>query len=137
MAKKKGETHYEVLGVSEGATADEIRSAYRKLARDWHPDICKKKNAEKKFKQIKTANETLSDESKRQQYDAELRISRQPSVPRDAIDDGISQAMDMMSDMVEEVFGAPTKRKHQQRGREASVDPLPRGFDDDDLGGIL
>src|SRR5437588_1757408 len=62
--------YYETLGVSKTATEDEIRSAFRKLARKYHPDVAKdKKAAEEKFKQINEAYEVLSDPEKRQKYD--------------------------------------------------------------------
>jgi curved DNA-binding protein len=61
---------YEVLGVSENASQDEIKKAYRKLARKYHPDICKKPECEEKFKEINTAYEILGDAQKRKQYDA-------------------------------------------------------------------
>ena len=62
--------YYETLGVSKTATDDEIRSAFRKLARKYHPDVAKdKKNAEEKFKQINEAYEVLSDPEKRKKYD--------------------------------------------------------------------
>jgi len=62
--------YYETLGVSKKATEDEIRSAFRKLARKYHPDVAKdKKTAEEKFKQINEAYEVLSDPDKRQKYD--------------------------------------------------------------------
>jgi curved DNA-binding protein len=63
--------YYETLGVSGNATADEIRTAYRKLARRYHPDVAKDKKAgEEKFKEINEAYEVLSDPEKRKKYDA-------------------------------------------------------------------
>src|SRR6266513_3695415 len=62
--------YYETLGVSKTASEDEIRSAFRKLARKYHPDVAKdKKAAEEKFKQINEAYEVLSDPDKRRKYD--------------------------------------------------------------------
>ncbi|HEX8280744.1 MAG TPA: J domain-containing protein [Chthoniobacterales bacterium] len=62
--------YYETLGVSKTASADEIKSAFRKLARKFHPDVAKdKKAAEEKFKQINEAYEVLSDPDKRKKYD--------------------------------------------------------------------
>jgi curved DNA-binding protein len=62
--------YYETLGVSKTATADEIRSAYRKLARKYHPDVAKdKREGEEKIKEINEAYEVLSDPEKRTKYD--------------------------------------------------------------------
>ncbi len=62
--------YYETLGVSKTASEEEIRSAFRKLARKYHPDVAKdKKTAEEKFKQINEAYEVLSDPEKRKKYD--------------------------------------------------------------------
>src|ERR1041385_7093334 len=62
--------YYETLGVSKTATEDEIRSAFRKLARKYHPDVAKdKKVAEEKFKEINEAYEVLGDPEKRKKYD--------------------------------------------------------------------
>jgi len=60
---------YETLGVSENASADEIKKAYRKLARKYHPDINKDESAVEKFKEINAAYEVLSDPEKKAQYD--------------------------------------------------------------------
>lgn len=62
--------YYATLGVPKNATKDDIRKAFRKLARQFHPDVAKdKKTAEAKFKEINEAYEVLSDEGKRQKYD--------------------------------------------------------------------
>ncbi len=63
--------YYDILGVNEKATAAEIKKAYRKLAREYHPDKNPDKaGAEEKFKEIQEANSVLSDEQKRKEYDA-------------------------------------------------------------------
>src|SRR5262249_29106415 len=62
--------YYETLGVPKTAKDDEIRSAFRKLARKYHPDVAKdKKAAEEKFKEINEAYEVLGDPEKRKKYD--------------------------------------------------------------------
>ncbi|MEE4297448.1 MAG: DnaJ C-terminal domain-containing protein [Wenzhouxiangella sp.] len=61
--------YYKTLGVESGASADEIKRAYRKLARKYHPDVSKEPDAEAKFKEIGEAYEALKDPEKRAQYD--------------------------------------------------------------------
>lgn len=66
MAKRD---YYEVLGLQKGASADEIKKAYRQLAKKYHPDINKEPGAEEKFKEINEAYDTLSDDQKKARYD--------------------------------------------------------------------
>ncbi len=66
----KYKDYYEILGVSRDADTSAIKSAYRKLARKYHPDVNKTKEAEEKFKDINEAYEVLSDKNKRQRYDS-------------------------------------------------------------------
>ncbi|MDY4033260.1 MAG: DnaJ C-terminal domain-containing protein [Pyramidobacter sp.] len=62
--------YYEILGVSKAATEQEIKSAYRKLAKKYHPDVNKTPGAERKYKDVNEAYEVLHDPEKRQKYDA-------------------------------------------------------------------
>ncbi|GBF73749.1 molecular chaperone DnaJ [Paenibacillus sp. 598K] len=67
MAEKRD--YYEVLGLGKDASGDDIRKSYRKLARQYHPDVNKASDAEEKFKEVKEAYDVLSDDQKRATYD--------------------------------------------------------------------
>ena len=68
MAEKRD--YYEVLGIQKGASEEEIKKAYKKLARKYHPDMNPgDKEAEEKFKEVNEANEVLSDPEKKARYD--------------------------------------------------------------------
>lgn len=65
----KYKDYYKILGLERGAGADEVKKAYRRLARKYHPDVSKEKNAEERFKEVGEAYETLKDADKRAAYD--------------------------------------------------------------------
>ncbi|HEY9237494.1 MAG TPA: DnaJ domain-containing protein, partial [Burkholderiaceae bacterium] len=62
--------YYKTLGVARDASVDDIKSAYRKLARKYHPDVSKEADAEVRFKELSEAGEVLRDPEKRAAYDA-------------------------------------------------------------------
>lgn len=64
--------YYEILGIEKNSSIEEIKKAYRQKAKEWHPDICKKDNAEEMFKQINQAFKILKNEEKRKEYDESL-----------------------------------------------------------------
>lgn len=70
--------YYDILGVSKGASAEEIKKAYRKLALEWHPDRNKAANANEKFKEINEAYAVLSDPKKKETYDQFGHAAFQP-----------------------------------------------------------
>ncbi len=112
--------YYEVLGVSRDASVDEIKSAFRKLARQYHPDVNKASDAEEKFKEINEAYGVLSDPQKRARYD---RFGRS----------GLGDMGDMpdfsvnFSDIFEELFGMGmgggrgSRRNMPRRGRDLQM----------------
>ena len=64
-----GKDYYEILGVSKDASREEIKKAYKKLAKKYHPDLNKEEGSAEKFKEINEAASILGNDQKRQQYD--------------------------------------------------------------------
>jgi molecular chaperone DnaJ len=91
--------YYEVLGVPRGASVDDVKSAFRQLARKYHPDVSKEVDAEERFKEINEAYAVLSDEEKRAAYDrfGHAGVRGAGGVPPDFSVD--------LSDIFEEIFG--------------------------------
>lgn len=73
-SKPKPSTLYAVLGVGRQATDDQIKAAYRRMARQWHPDICKEPDARERFIEIQHAYEVLAKSNMRARYDAGLKL---------------------------------------------------------------
>jgi len=69
-------TLYGTLGIKQNATLDEIKSAYRRMARQWHPDVCREPDAKERFIEIQHAYEVLGNEIQRRKYDAGLALER-------------------------------------------------------------
>jgi len=121
--------YYEILGVAEDASADEIKRAYRRLARKYHPDVSREDDAEVRFKEINEAHEVLSDPKKRQQYDrfgtnwrrtgSFDEAFRQSGVRMDGFGDLFGGGASGFSDFFEALFGG---RARPQRPQQANVE---------------
>jgi len=117
MAEKRD--YYEVLGVSRSATDDELKKAYRKLARQFHPDINKEADAEDRFKEVNEAYEVLSDGDRRAAYD---RYGHAASGMGGGGGDPFGGA-NPFGDLFETFFGgAGGQRGRQQRGPQRGAD---------------
>jgi curved DNA-binding protein len=117
--------YYKIMGVGREASADEIKRAYRKLARKYHPDVSKETNAEERFKEIGEAYEVLRDPEKRAAYDAlgTRRPGEEFRPPPDwHFDYGAESDPGIHSDFFEQLFGGLGGR-----GRRTSF--RSRGFD--------
>jgi len=112
--------YYSILGVDRNATADDIKKAFRKLARKYHPDVSKEKDAEQKMQEINEANTVLSDAEKRAAYDQLGRgyQSGQDFQPPPDWDSGFefsgrgarSQSAEDFSDFFSQMFGHMGRR---------------------------
>lgn len=118
MATKRD--YYEVLGVSRGATQQELKKAYRQLARQFHPDVSSDHDADERFKEISEAYEVLSDEQKRSAYD---RFGHAGVNNGNAGFSGFGTDFGSVADIFEEFFGgAFGGRRRQRRGPRRGAD---------------
>lgn len=103
--------HYTTLGVERTATPDEIKQAYRKMARKYHPDVSKEPDAEARFKEVAHANEVLSDPEQRAAYDqAGLHEARRPPFSSPFHRQAGGDSMDD-TDFFESLFGGRSRNR--------------------------
>jgi len=113
--------YYSILGVSKNASQEEIKQAYKKLAKKFHPDINKEHDAAEKFKEINEAASVLGDEKKRQHYDQ--FGSAEPNFSSDYGDfSGFSGNFDDLFDSLFSGFGFGNGRRQQERGHDLIID---------------
>lgn len=115
--------YYEILGVGKDASQDDIKKAYRKLARQYHPDLHPgdEKCAEK-FKEINEANETLSDENKRKQYDFQRENPGMGGFGGGAGFGGFGGFEDIFGDIFGGFGGARSRAQTKTRGEDITIE---------------
>lgn len=115
----KYKDYYQILGVARDASKEEIKKAYRRLARKFHPDVSSEASAEEKFKEVNEANEILSDAEKRAAYDqlGSYRPGQDFRPPP-----GWGGAGTDFSDLFSQLFGG-----HKQAGRRHGGAGMPPG----------
>jgi len=116
--------YYEVLGIDRNADQDEIKRAYRNLARKYHPDVNKEPDADRMFKEINEANEVLSDENKRQVYDRYGHSAVNGAAGNAGYGGFNSAGMGNFGDIFDMFFGqgSPTGQRGVERGDDLRVD---------------
>ncbi len=113
--------YYDVLGVSRSAAPEEIKKAYRKLARQYHPDVSDLPDAEARFKEINEAYEVLSDPDKRATYDRFGHIG--PGVGGFGFDFGFRDPFEIFEEVFGQSFGFRTStRRGPRRGADLRYD---------------
>ena len=129
MAKRD---FYEVLGVQKSASKDEIKSAYRKLAKKYHPDLNKEPGAEEKFKEVQEAYDVLYDDKKRQMYDQFGMAAFEQGANGAGAGDpfsgaGFGQGFDFdLGDIFSSFFGGGARRQQRSYGPERGEDTVQR-----------
>src|SRR5690554_6243309 len=126
--------YYRILGVSRDASQDDIKRAYRKLARKYHPDVSKEADAEQRFKEVGEAYEVLKDPEKRKAYDQfganwkEGQEFRPPPGWEHGFEfsgGGFTDTADF-SDFFEALFGRAARARHRSGFRARGEDQVAR-----------
>lgn len=131
--------YYDILGISKNASKEEIKKAYKKLAKQYHPDLNKDKEANEKFKDINEAYSVLSDDTKRSNYDRFGTSGEQFSQDFSGFNNE-NFGNDFFSDIFENFFGGGmngfgNKRKKRNKGKdliyemEMSLEEAAKGFE--------
>jgi molecular chaperone DnaJ len=122
MASVSKRDFYETLGVERNASDEDLKKAYRKLARQYHPDLQngeqQKKQAEEKFKEINEAYEHLSDADKRKRYDMFGHAGTQGGAGFEGFDFGRGGFGDVFNDIFEDFFGGQRGGTRAERGND-------------------
>lgn len=126
MAKRD---YYDILGVARSASADQIKSAYRALARKLHPDVNKASDAAAKFAEVQEAYDVLSDPAKRRHYDQRGHAPPESAgqhyswsnVGREGV--GTPMGAEDLSEMFEALFGGGGQRTRARKSRAARAEP--------------
>ncbi len=123
----KNKDYYELLGLSQEASNDEIKRAFRRLARQYHPDVNKDPGAEEKFKEINEAYHVLSDPKKKTQYDTYGRVGPEGSPGFEGFDIGDLfergfEGFGGFGDIFESFFGRQRGPRRQKGGPEQGDD---------------
>ncbi|HLJ79845.1 MAG TPA: molecular chaperone DnaJ [Ktedonobacterales bacterium] len=119
MAAKRD--YYEILGVARNASEDDIKKAFRRLARQYHPDVNREKGAEERFKEINEAYEVLGDGQKRQAYDrfGHAGVSGAAGAGANPFEGfGFGSFSDIFEQIFANAAGAQTRRAGPQRGAD-------------------
>ena len=107
--------YYKILGVEKNASDKDIKKAFRKLARKYHPDVNKEQGAEEKFKEINEAFSVLGDRSKREQYDMFGTTANQQAQGFGGF--GGSQGFNGFEDIFNDFFGGFSRQKSNEKSR--------------------